>query len=183
MKAVVYDAARSFSITEMPEPTPVIGVCGSDTHAAAGHHPFVPLPYNPGHEVVGVVRELGRDAQRRGDRGPGHRGAHPALLDLQDVLQRVKSTSARTSGSSAASTTRAGWRTTSPSTKTCVHVIPYDLSDLQVVSYGAVSPPQCTLSSSAGGVEVQGRRHHRARHHRRGWGRRPPVTPERAPSS
>jgi 2-desacetyl-2-hydroxyethyl bacteriochlorophyllide A dehydrogenase len=41
----------------------VIGVCGSDTHAAAGHHPFVPLPYNPGHEVVGVVRELGRKAQ------------------------------------------------------------------------------------------------------------------------
>ena len=39
----------------------VIGVCGSDTHAAAGHHPFVPLPYNPGHEVVGVVRELGTD--------------------------------------------------------------------------------------------------------------------------
>ena len=39
----------------------VIGVCGSDTHAAAGHHPFVPLPYNPGHEVVGVVRGLGTD--------------------------------------------------------------------------------------------------------------------------
>ncbi len=39
----------------------VIGVCGSDTHAAAGHHPFVPLPYNPGHEVVGIVRELGGD--------------------------------------------------------------------------------------------------------------------------
>lgn len=39
----------------------VIGVCGSDTHAAAGHHPFVPLPYNPGHEVVGIVRELGAD--------------------------------------------------------------------------------------------------------------------------
>lgn len=43
--------------------TIVIGVCGSDTHAAAGHHPFVPLPYNPGHEVVGVVREVGPDAQ------------------------------------------------------------------------------------------------------------------------
>ncbi len=35
------------------------GVCGSDTHAAHGRHPFVPLPYLPGHEVVGVVRELG----------------------------------------------------------------------------------------------------------------------------
>ena len=56
---------------ERPTPRPgevlvqsnVIGVCGSDTHAAAGHHPFVPLPYNPGHEVVGVVRELGPDAR------------------------------------------------------------------------------------------------------------------------
>lgn len=52
---------------QKPEPKPheilvettVTGVCGSDTHAAAGHHPFVPLPYNPGHEVVGVVRQVG----------------------------------------------------------------------------------------------------------------------------
>jgi 2-desacetyl-2-hydroxyethyl bacteriochlorophyllide A dehydrogenase len=52
---------------ERPDPRPgevlveskVVGVCGSDVHAAAGHHPFVKLPYNPGHEVVGVVRELG----------------------------------------------------------------------------------------------------------------------------
>ena len=43
--------------------TTVTGVCGSDTHAAAGHHPFVPLPYFPGHEVVGIVRELGPDVQ------------------------------------------------------------------------------------------------------------------------
>jgi len=39
----------------------VIGLCGSDTHAASGHHPFIALPYNPGHEVVGTVRELGTD--------------------------------------------------------------------------------------------------------------------------
>lgn len=42
----------------------VIGICGSDIHAAAGHHPFVPLPYNPGHEVVGVVAERGPDVDR-----------------------------------------------------------------------------------------------------------------------
>jgi 2-desacetyl-2-hydroxyethyl bacteriochlorophyllide A dehydrogenase len=36
----------------------LVGVCGSDLHAVAGHHPFVPLPYRPGHEVVGVVEEL-----------------------------------------------------------------------------------------------------------------------------
>ncbi len=35
------------------------GVCGSDTHAAAGLHPWITLPYVPGHEVVGVVAETG----------------------------------------------------------------------------------------------------------------------------
>jgi 2-desacetyl-2-hydroxyethyl bacteriochlorophyllide A dehydrogenase len=39
----------------------VAGVCGSDTHAAHGQHPFVPLPYRPGHEVVGTVVGVGRD--------------------------------------------------------------------------------------------------------------------------
>jgi len=37
----------------------VAGVCGSDTHAAHGRHPFIRLPYLPGHEVVGVVAALG----------------------------------------------------------------------------------------------------------------------------
>jgi 2-desacetyl-2-hydroxyethyl bacteriochlorophyllide A dehydrogenase len=41
--------------------TTVVGVCGSDTHAAAGEHPFVPLPYRPGHEVVGAVRAVAAD--------------------------------------------------------------------------------------------------------------------------
>lgn len=35
------------------------GVCGSDTHAAAGLHPWISLPYVPGHEVVGVIAETG----------------------------------------------------------------------------------------------------------------------------
>ncbi|WP_338784762.1 alcohol dehydrogenase catalytic domain-containing protein [Streptomyces sp. DG1A-41] len=39
--------------------TSVVGVCGSDTHAAQGHHPFMPLPYHPGHEAVGVVAATG----------------------------------------------------------------------------------------------------------------------------
>ena len=36
--------------------TLVVGVCGSDIHAAAGQHPFLQPPYLPGHEVVGIVR-------------------------------------------------------------------------------------------------------------------------------
>lgn len=61
-----------------PEPLPtealvemaVTGVCGSDTHASHGRHPFVPLPYFPGHEVVGIVREVGAEVNsvRPGDR-------------------------------------------------------------------------------------------------------------------
>jgi 2-desacetyl-2-hydroxyethyl bacteriochlorophyllide A dehydrogenase len=50
--------------------TTVSGVCGSDTHASHGRHPFVPLPYFPGHEVVGVVREAGAEVTsvKPGDR-------------------------------------------------------------------------------------------------------------------
>ena len=39
--------------------TTVAGVCGSDAHAAAGLHPFITLPYVPGHEVVGVISGTG----------------------------------------------------------------------------------------------------------------------------
>ncbi len=54
---------------ERPRPGPgqarvrsvLVGICGSDLHAVAGRHPFVPLPYRPGHEVVGVVEEIGGD--------------------------------------------------------------------------------------------------------------------------
>jgi 2-desacetyl-2-hydroxyethyl bacteriochlorophyllide A dehydrogenase len=35
------------------------GICGSDVHAAHGRHPFVPLPYHPGHEVVGTIEATG----------------------------------------------------------------------------------------------------------------------------
>jgi 2-desacetyl-2-hydroxyethyl bacteriochlorophyllide A dehydrogenase len=70
MKAVLARAS-GVEVVEVDEPqlrpgealveTTVVGVCGSDTHAAAGEHPFVPLPYRPGHEVVGVVRAVAAD--------------------------------------------------------------------------------------------------------------------------
>ncbi|MFB9378074.1 zinc-binding dehydrogenase [Kineococcus gynurae] len=37
----------------------VVGICGSDLHAARGVHPFISLPYRPGHEVVGRVLAVG----------------------------------------------------------------------------------------------------------------------------
>jgi threonine dehydrogenase-like Zn-dependent dehydrogenase len=39
--------------------TTVVGICGSDLHAACGRHPFIDLPYRPGHEAVGVVEAVG----------------------------------------------------------------------------------------------------------------------------
>ena len=59
----------SIDIVESPTPQPmsgevlvhsvVSGLCGSDTHAAHGRHPFIDLPYHPGHEVVGVIAAVG----------------------------------------------------------------------------------------------------------------------------
>jgi threonine dehydrogenase-like Zn-dependent dehydrogenase len=39
----------------------VSGVCGSDKAGAHGEHAFLSPPYYPGHEVVGVVCEVGDD--------------------------------------------------------------------------------------------------------------------------
>lgn len=69
MRQVTVHADRVDVDTDAPVPTPkpgealvrstVAGVCGSDTHAAHGRHPFIPIPYHPGHEAVGVVEALG----------------------------------------------------------------------------------------------------------------------------
>ncbi len=55
---------------EKPKPRPgdalirteQVGICGSDLHAYHGKHPFISLPVVPGHEVVGIVEELGEGA-------------------------------------------------------------------------------------------------------------------------
>jgi len=62
-RVVVYPDRIAVEAADIPAPGPnealvrtlVAGVCGSDLHAAHGRHPFVPLPYRPGHEVVGVI--------------------------------------------------------------------------------------------------------------------------------
>jgi 2-desacetyl-2-hydroxyethyl bacteriochlorophyllide A dehydrogenase len=68
MRRVVV-SAQSIDVVDAEVPTPgpgevlvrsvVVGVCGSDTHAAHGRHPFIVLPYHPGHEVVGIVAATG----------------------------------------------------------------------------------------------------------------------------
>jgi L-iditol 2-dehydrogenase len=72
-RRVLVRSIDDISIEEVSTPQPgdnellirstVVGVCGSDTHAALGHHPFIDLPYRPGHEVVGVVAAAGKGAE------------------------------------------------------------------------------------------------------------------------
>jgi 2-desacetyl-2-hydroxyethyl bacteriochlorophyllide A dehydrogenase len=67
MRVIVTDGGVTVAEVPAPEPGPgevqvataVAGVCGSDTHALAGTHPFITLPYPPGHEVSGVVTAIG----------------------------------------------------------------------------------------------------------------------------
>lgn len=82
MRRVVVRVGGAVELEDVPVPRPlagealvatlVAGVCGTDTNAAIGRHPFIQLPYAPGHEVVGVIEEL----------GAGATGAHGALLTV-----------------------------------------------------------------------------------------------------
>jgi threonine dehydrogenase-like Zn-dependent dehydrogenase len=68
-RRVVVNAIDDVVFETVPEAAPeagevrirgtVVGICGSDTHAACGHHPFIDLPYRPGHEVIGIVDAVG----------------------------------------------------------------------------------------------------------------------------
>ena len=70
-RRIIVTAVEAMELREEPLPSPApgevrvrstfIGVCGSDTHAYHGRHPFIPIPYAPGHEATGVVEELGAE--------------------------------------------------------------------------------------------------------------------------
>jgi 2-desacetyl-2-hydroxyethyl bacteriochlorophyllide A dehydrogenase len=69
-RVVIYSNRIAVETADIPAPGPnealirtlAAGVCGSDLHAAHGRHPFVALPYRPGHEVVGVIEATGSAA-------------------------------------------------------------------------------------------------------------------------
>ncbi len=68
MRRTVVTAAHLVTLQDVAVPAPAAGealvkmtaagVCGSDVHAVHGRHPFIPLPYAPGHEVIGVVHAV-----------------------------------------------------------------------------------------------------------------------------
>lgn len=73
MKAVLYDAAETYRVTEVDTPSPgpgevlvkvtQVGVCGTDLHIHHGDFGAA-FPLIPGHEVVGTVAELGAGVTR-----------------------------------------------------------------------------------------------------------------------
>jgi D-arabinitol dehydrogenase (NADP+) len=73
MKAVLYDAPRSFSVADVPVPEAApgevrikvdqVGICGTDLHIHEGDFNAV-FPLIPGHELVGVVDQLGEGVPR-----------------------------------------------------------------------------------------------------------------------
>ena len=84
MRQVLVAGLNDVTVTDraVPEPGPgqvrvavtYAGICGSDTHAVAGHHPLLPPPYLPGHELIGVVDEAGE-------------GVDPAIVGTRAVVK------------------------------------------------------------------------------------------------
>jgi alcohol dehydrogenase len=82
MKAVVFEKfGGSLKVAQVAAPVPTddgvvirvaaSGICRSDWHGWLGHDPDIAtLPHVPGHELAGIVEEVGRDVVRwrRGDR-------------------------------------------------------------------------------------------------------------------
>src|ERR1017187_242565 len=129
----------------------VAGVCGSDTHAAAGEHPFVPLPYRPGHEVVGVVRDVADDVTSVAV------GDH---VTVEPTLPCWECKMCRTGRSNICENLRffgCGYeqggmsdRFTIPANR--LHVLPEGMSDLQAVLIEPLSTPVHAVRQ-AGGVK------------------------------
>ncbi|MEV6618323.1 zinc-dependent alcohol dehydrogenase family protein [Streptomyces sp. NPDC051051] len=81
MRAVVFERyGEPAAVREVPDPRPAdhgvvvrveaTGLCRSDWHGWMGHDPDITLPHVPGHELAGVVEEVGDRVTRwsRGDR-------------------------------------------------------------------------------------------------------------------
>lgn len=84
IRRVVVNSAEDVVIEHVSKPvaaagevvvrSTVVGICGSDMHAAHGRHPFMSLPFRPGHEVVGVVSAVGE-------------GTDPGLVGRRVVIE------------------------------------------------------------------------------------------------
>ena len=149
MRRGVVDLDRvTVETVERPEPGPcdalvrmsVTGVCGSDTHAVHGRHPFISLPYHPGHEVVGVVESVGEQVSTV---GPGQR------VTVEPTLPCGKCKMCATGRSNLCENLRffgCGWAQggmadffTIPADR--LHAVPDDLDDLTAALIEPLSTP------------------------------------------
>lgn len=74
MKQVVITGPKKFVVEEVEIPKPkdneiliqmkAAGVCGSDMHLYLGENPNAVYPRIPGHENIGIVKEIGRDVSK-----------------------------------------------------------------------------------------------------------------------
>jgi 2-desacetyl-2-hydroxyethyl bacteriochlorophyllide A dehydrogenase len=132
--------------------TSVVGICGSDLHAALGKHPFIDLPYQPGHEAVGVVYSVGAGVERF---APGDRVlVEPNLYCGQcrqcrsgryNICQELKVFGCQTTGAMADLFTIAADR---------VHLVPAELSD---VDAALVEPLATAVHSVRRAGDLHGR--------------------------
>ncbi|MER6953861.1 zinc-dependent alcohol dehydrogenase family protein [Streptomyces sp. NPDC000618] len=74
MRAVIFERfSRPAEVREVPEPRPAphgvvvrveaTGLCRSDWHGWQGHDPDIALPHVPGHELAGVIEEVGAEVR------------------------------------------------------------------------------------------------------------------------
>jgi len=81
MRAAIVEEIGRISIKDVPKPTPgheevlvkisTVGVCHSDLHLLKGDWVEVKTPFPLGHEAIGIVEDLGPDAEKyvkKGDR-------------------------------------------------------------------------------------------------------------------
>ena len=75
MRAAIFESfAQPLTIQNVPDPTPspegvvidvkATGLCLSDWHGWMGHDPDIRLPHVPGHEMAGVICEVGKGVTR-----------------------------------------------------------------------------------------------------------------------
>jgi 2-desacetyl-2-hydroxyethyl bacteriochlorophyllide A dehydrogenase len=73
MLGIVCEQIEQFKLVELPEPSLVegeaiirikrIGICGTDLHAFKGNQPFFSYPRVLGHELAGIIEQVGANEQ------------------------------------------------------------------------------------------------------------------------
>ena len=97
MKAAIYEVfGKPFGLKTVADPEPdegevivsvkATGICRSDWHGWMGHDPDITLPHVPGHELSGVVEEVGRHVTRW---QPGDRVTVPFVCGCGKCFQCI----------------------------------------------------------------------------------------------